>query len=45
MLATVDGAVGRRYRALETVRAFTLDQLDATGRRHHAESELVAWST
>ena len=25
-------------------RAFTLDQLDATGRRHHAESELVAWA-
>jgi predicted ATPase len=45
MLATVDGArAGRRYRALETVRAFTLDQLDATGRRHHAESELVAWA-
>ena len=45
MLATVDGAAaGRRYRALETVRAFTLDQLDATGRRRHAESELVAWA-
>jgi predicted ATPase/DNA-binding SARP family transcriptional activator len=45
MLATVDGdGAGRRYRALETVRAFTLDQLDATGRRRHAESELVAWA-
>jgi predicted ATPase/DNA-binding SARP family transcriptional activator len=45
MLAAVDGeGAGRRYRALETVRAFTLDQLDATGRRRHAESELVAWA-
>jgi predicted ATPase/DNA-binding SARP family transcriptional activator len=45
MLATVDGAgAGRRYRALETVRAFTLDQLDATGGRRDAESELVAWA-
>jgi len=35
----------RRYRPLETVRAFALDHLDATGRRDAADAALVAWAT
>ncbi len=34
----------RRYRPLETVRAFALDHLDAAGRRDEADSALVAWA-
>jgi predicted ATPase/DNA-binding SARP family transcriptional activator len=44
MLVTRGDGDRRRYRPLETVRAFTLDQLDAAGRRREAEGELVAWA-
>jgi predicted ATPase/DNA-binding SARP family transcriptional activator len=43
-VATPDGDQ-RRYRPLETVRAFALDHLDATGRRDAADAALVAWAT
>jgi predicted ATPase/DNA-binding SARP family transcriptional activator len=33
-----------RYRALETVRAYLLEQLAASGRRDGADAELVAWA-
>jgi len=33
-----------RYRALETVRAYLLEQLAASGRRDEADAELVAWA-
>jgi predicted ATPase/DNA-binding SARP family transcriptional activator len=33
-----------RYRALETVRAYLLEQLAAAGRRDEADAELVAWA-
>ena len=42
-LATPDGEE-RRYRPLETVRAFALDHLDAAGRRDEADAALVAWA-
>ena len=34
----------RRFRALETVRAFALDALDAAGERDRAEAEMIAWA-
>ncbi len=44
MLVTRGDGDRRRYRALETVRTFTLDQLDGAGRRRAADAELVAWA-
>ena len=38
------GGDERRYRPLETVRAFALDHLDAAGRRDEADAALVAWA-
>ncbi len=42
-LATSDGEE-RRYRPLETVRAFALDHLDSAGRRDEADAAVVAWA-
>ncbi|HEX6419788.1 MAG TPA: BTAD domain-containing putative transcriptional regulator [Acidimicrobiales bacterium] len=44
MLVVADEAGPHRYRALETVRTFALDQLGATGRRAGADAGLVAWA-
>ena len=38
------GGDERRYRPLETVRAFALDHLDAAGGRTEADAALVAWA-